>query len=128
MNQLDKHKKSVDPNLNDFQLRCQNFIMVACKEIKDRYDFNNLILPSLSVLNPTRALPQEERDTTPSLLPLVSLLPRCTDFSESHLQKIDDEWGRLPNFVSCLPFEITKTAEPDTFWHQVIRFSICMYV
>lgn len=119
MKQLDKPRVSVDPNLNDFQQRCQNFLIIACKEIKNRYYFNNPILSSLSVLDPTRALSQIKRDTTPSLLPLVPLLPRCTDSSESNLQKLDDEWRRLPNFIDCIPAEIIKTTEPDTFWHQV---------
>lgn len=122
MKQLDRPRLSVgvDPNLIDFQQRCQNFIMIACKEIKDRYDFNNPILSSLPVLDPIRALSQIERETTPSLMPLVTLLPRCADFSDSNLQKLDDEWRRLPNFIDCIPAEITKTAEPDKFWHKVI--------
>lgn len=119
MKQLDRYRVSIDSNLNDFQQRCQNFLMIACKEIKDRYDFNNPILSSLPVLDPTRAISQNERETTPSLLPLVLLLPRCTDLNESNLQKLDDEWRRLPNMIGFIPAEITETTEPDKFWHQV---------
>lgn len=119
MKQLDRPRISVDPNLNDFQQRCQNFLMIAYKEIKDRYDFNNPILFSLPVLDPCRALSHNERDITPSLMPLVSLLPRCTDLSDSNLQKLDDEWRRLPNLINYIPAELAKTTEPDKFWHQV---------
>lgn len=45
MNQLDKSRISAtDPNLLDFQQRCQNFLIIACEEIKKRYDFNNPVL------------------------------------------------------------------------------------
>lgn len=122
MKHISRLSVGVDSNLNDFQQRCQHFLMIACKEIKYRYDFNNPILSSLSVLDPTRALSQNERDTTPSLMPLVTLLPRCADFadfSDSNLQKLDDEWRRLPNFINYIPAEISKTSEPDKFWHKV---------
>ncbi|KAF0725191.1 zinc finger MYM-type protein 1-like, partial [Aphis craccivora] len=55
-------------------------------------------------------------------MPLVSLLPRCTDLSDSNLQKLDDEWRRLPNLINYIPAELAKTTEPDKFWHQLYHY------
>lgn len=107
--------------------------MAACNEIKGRYDINSPILSSISILDPTRALSQKERDITPSILPLISLLPSCTDKNESILQQIDDEWRCLPNYVPCIEDDLTKTIEPDNIDNrniddQLIRNKIGRFI
>lgn len=59
----------------------------------DRYDFENDLLPKLSLLTPTKALSIKERYYTPSLFPLMQLLPRVVNMEDSEtVQKIDDQW------------------------------------
>lgn len=56
--------------VTDFYIRCRNFLITACKEIKKRYSFDDASLSKLSTLNIRKALSTSEtRD--PSLFPLM---------------------------------------------------------
>ena len=79
--------------LRDFYHRCRQFLQIGCQEFKKRYNFDDTVLPLLSLLSPKKALSNDERTTTPSLVPLIVQLPRIVDSANSELvQKIDDEW------------------------------------
>lgn len=62
--------------------------MVACSQIKKRFDFDNQTLQYLSYLNPSKAMLRNSRDKIPSLLPLMKALPRVV--KNQQYQLIDD--------------------------------------
>lgn len=64
------------------------------KQIFFRYDFKNPVLDKLKFFKPQLAVQHSTRDKMPSLLPLLSSLPRIS--KREDFQDIDDEWRRLP--------------------------------
>ncbi len=89
--------KIAPANLTDFYVRCQNFLQVACGEIKKRFDFDDALLTCLVCLSPATATDANARVEHPSLLPLMEQVPRLINMSDTdRLQVIDDQWRRLP--------------------------------
>ncbi|KAL1276188.1 hypothetical protein QQF64_035811 [Cirrhinus molitorella] len=98
--------------LTDFHVRCQNFLRVACKEIRKRFDFDNALLTQIACLSPAIATDAKARTEYPSLLPLTQQVPRLIDKTDAdRLQIIDDQWRRLS--------EDTKAMDVDEFWHHI---------
>lgn len=87
--------------VNNIQLRkdlvsgCVKFLVTGSIEIKKRFDFNDKILPNLSVFKASTAIDPKTRIDTPSLLPLMVLLSRIVEPKD--YQFIDDEWRQLPD-------------------------------
>lgn len=90
--------------------------MIACNQIKKRFDFNNQTLQYLSYLNPSKAMLQSSRDKMPSLLLLMKALPRTVNSQQYQL--IDDEWRQLPHLD--LPDHINVTDQVDVFWSKLL--------
>lgn len=102
--------------INDFRSSCIEFVMVACSQIKKRFDFGNETLQYLSYLNPPKAMLQSSRNLMPSLLPLMKTLPRIVN--NQQYQVIDDEWRQLPYFE--LPAHIDVKGQVDVFWSKLL--------
>ncbi|XP_015176551.1 PREDICTED: uncharacterized protein LOC107066440, partial [Polistes dominula] len=102
----------------EFLTNCKNFFVKGCLAIKKRYDFENVLLKNLSIINPEEAVAQFTRNITPSLLPVMRQLPRLVP--KECYQSIDDEWRQLPNFI--LPENIKVTDPVDAFWHKLKNF------
>lgn len=99
-----------------FLSRCQKFLIQACTEIKDRYDFDNIVLERLRIFKLEFAMSDAERSRMPTLSTLLSKLHRVV--SAENYQRIDDEWRQLPSFKFD---EDLQTLETDTFWGKTFR-------
>lgn len=89
---FNKPEFSKAPLMNEnieFLTNCR-FIIVGCNEIRKRFDFDDTLLNNLPVINPEEAILQHSLVTTPSLLQLMSSLPRLVKPNE--YQAIDIEW------------------------------------
>ena len=75
-----------------FQTNCRAFMITAVEQIKKRFDFEDDILPKLSVLDPVNALSLGREQ---SLLPLAMKLPRIIEQDDAILQQLNNEWRRL---------------------------------
>ncbi|ROI15250.1 hypothetical protein DPX16_1403 [Anabarilius grahami] len=103
--------------LTDFHVRCQNFLRVACGEIKKRFDFDDALLTQIVCLSPATATDAKARAEHPSLLPLMQQVPRLIDMADAdRLQAIDDQWRRLPLVALS---EDTKAMDVDELWHHI---------
>lgn len=77
--------------------RCREFFQVAATEIKKRYDMEDPVLSKLYILKPDNAISHTFRENTPSLLPLIKVLPRIgSPVNITLMQSIDDQWRKLP--------------------------------
>ncbi|XP_047104588.1 uncharacterized protein LOC124740672 [Schistocerca piceifrons] len=104
--------------IKDFYHRCRNFLVTALCQIKLRYDMEDKVLSKLVALKLTNALSQSFQDTTPSLMPLMELLPRIIPPSDLDLaQTTDDQWRRLPLVLACLPDSLQKEQSSDKVWN-----------
>lgn len=106
--------------MTDFEKRCRDFLSTGCTQIKKRYDFADTVLSMITVLRPESALSAEDRDVTPSVIPLTVKLPGVSSSDATQLQSLDDEWRQMP-FIQ-FPEEIMKCAEVDVFWAKVSLF------
>ncbi|XP_066983819.1 uncharacterized protein [Macrobrachium rosenbergii] len=102
----------------EFFQRCRSFLVVACTEIKKRYNFNDGVLSKLNCLCPKNALSSEFRERIPSLFPLASELPLIVPPDDhSLLQKLDDQWRMFPILQHELKNLVNES--PDKFWGEV---------
>lgn len=109
-----RQSKVTPATRTDFDMRCQNFLRVACGEIKKRFDFDDALLIHTACLSPATATDARPRAEYPSLLPLMRVLPRPTDLTDAdRLQAIGDQWRRSPLVTLD---EDTKTVTVDEFW------------
>ncbi|XP_022182197.1 uncharacterized protein LOC111042013 isoform X3 [Myzus persicae] len=105
--------------LKDFYEKCRQFLQAATVEIKKRYNMNDPVLSKLKSLKPINATSLSFRDEIPSLLPLMTTLPRIVPEDNSQLmQSIDSQWRRLPLTLSNLNEDI-NIKYPDLFWSAV---------
>lgn len=82
------------------------------------------VLNKLAALRSKNAVSLSYRDTTPTLMTLMKVVPRIFDtnnnFNET-MQIIDDQWHRLPLFATFLPKDIEETSA-DNFWNNVLDY------
>ncbi|CAG5090686.1 Similar to ZNF862: Zinc finger protein 862 (Homo sapiens) [Cotesia congregata] len=102
----------------EFLTNCRSFLVKGCLAIQKRYDFDNILLKNLFIINPAEAMAQSTRNKIPSLLPLMKQLPRLV--TKECYQSIDNEWRQLPSFT--LPEDIKVTDPVDSFWHKLKKF------
>lgn len=106
--------------LQEFFQRCRNFLVVACYEIKKRYNFSDPVISKLSCLTPSNALSGEFRKTVPSLIPLANELPLLVPPEDSSLlQRLDDQWRMLP--LQFHESVFSKTEDCDKFWATMLK-------
>lgn len=83
------------------------------------------VLSKLCILKPNNAISHDFRENTPSLLPLIKVLPRIVSPNNIQLiQIIDDQWRKLPIVVTTISDDIlnmsidldTKKINTDSFW------------
>lgn len=77
---------------------------------------NDPVLSKLKSLKPINATSLGFRDEIPSLLPLMTTVPRIVPEDNSQLmESIDGQWRRLPITLSGLNEDI-NVKYPDLFW------------
>lgn len=104
--------------LDDFYSRIQNFLKIACLQIKKKYNFSDPVMPTIKLIDPRIALSSETRNEYNSLFHLLNLLPRITSGNEQLMQAIDSEWRTLPLFD--IPSDIKDHLDkPDIFWYKL---------
>jgi len=81
------------------------------------------VLNKLAALRPKNAVSLSYRDTTPTLMTLMKVVPRIFDIDDDNCNKtmqiIDDQWRRLPLFAALLPKDIEET-HADNFWNNIL--------
>ena len=104
----------IDPTtINNVKLRCREFYVKLCEEIKKRFDMSDPLLYYVSFFEPEVLLNRNTRDTVQSLSDLVALTPRIY---KGDLQILDNEWRALDHN----PIEIDpKTCEVVPFYQQL---------
>ncbi|KAK3911427.1 Zinc finger protein 862 [Frankliniella fusca] len=110
-----KHPRLTPPQIEDFKLRCRNYLIALCAGIKQRFDFDDPLIQGLPTLKPSKAISYEDRQYTHSILPFADLVPRAKPADPETLQAIDDQWRRLP-LDPDIPREIINEQEVDAFW------------
>lgn len=75
---------------------------------------NDPVLSKLKSLKPLNAISLSFRDEIPSLLPLMTTLPRIVPEDNSQLMQ-SSQWRRLPLTLSNLNEDI-NVKYPDLFW------------
>jgi len=105
----------------DFFRRCREFLKISAQQISNRFDMQNPVLEKLKALHPKNALSLSYRDTTPTLLNLMKVILRVLSCNDSNdmMQKIDDQWRRLPFSTAFLPKDLEKT-HVDKFWNEIL--------
>lgn len=85
------------------QLRCRDFMIQMCQQIKKRFDLDSRLWYMASFIGPAKILQSTTREVMPSLHDFVKLVPRlyCGE-----LQALDNEWRSLDS--TQLPPEITN--------------------
>lgn len=68
-----------------FRVRCLDFYVEAALQISKRYDFDNIVLKSISLINPKYIFEGDED----SIVPLIMHFPNLV--AEKDFQKIDNE-------------------------------------
>lgn len=117
MEELKKPKISVRPDLSDdFYMRCR-FLAKLSKGIQKRFDFDNPLLKMLSLLHPSKALSRQDRNKSQSFIQLCDNVSRVKPKDLQSLQRLDDEWRRLP--LDDIPEDIVKETEVDVFWYKI---------
>ncbi|CAI6358771.1 unnamed protein product [Macrosiphum euphorbiae] len=103
--------------LNDFYWRAQQFLKIACSQIKKKYDFSNPLMSKIKLMDPKVAT-SKIRENNSTIFPLLKVLPRLTELNDELLQNIDDQWRLLNNFN--IPTDILNNLEePDVFWFKL---------
>lgn len=112
--------------LEEFREKTKLFLVTSCVQITKRYDFNNRLLPLLKYLSPEEAIKTSTRQHLPSILPIVTELPRILN-NDDEIQIVDDEWRILPdvNRLSELKISEMKT---DEFWHNIMTTTDCKHL
>ncbi|KAB0790621.1 hypothetical protein PPYR_14935 [Photinus pyralis] len=120
LNHLNDTDVKSSPQLEqDFRLRCRQFLITACEQIKKRFDFRDGILKFLTALSPENALSNSFRSHYPSLQPLYAVSKRFLPNNVNMIQAIDDEWRKLPMLTDD---GIRKEQIIDTFWGKLASY------
>lgn len=96
--------------------RCRQFLQTSSLEMKKRYNMSDPVLAELCSLKPKNAMSLAFRETKPSLINLIKLVPCIINVNDTRIQLIDDEWRKLPISKLSLPDNIENIFEPDAFW------------
>lgn len=79
--------------INDVKDRCKRFAIVACEQIRSRFDFNNCLWRSAAHLHPKAVLNRSLRTEVPSLSDMAKEVPLINTVDK---QALDDEWRSIP--------------------------------
>lgn len=82
-------KTNISDMLQHFRLRCRMFLQTACIQIQKRFDFDDKVLSSICIFDPSEVFKASTKTAYPSLVPLTDILPRCVQ--SIGIQTIDDE-------------------------------------
>lgn len=105
--------------LDEFYLTAQNFLIIACLQIKKKYNFGDSVMSAIKLMDPRTALSSETRIENNSLFNLMNTLQRITLGNKQLMQLIDNEWRTLP-CSDISPDIKNHLDEPDIFLAQII--------
>lgn len=83
---------------------------------KKRYNKSDSVLTELFSLKPKNAMSLAFRETKPSLVNLIKLVPCIITIDDPRIQIMDDEFCKLPVSLISVPDDTKNTVEPDIFW------------
>ena len=86
---LNNHLSSEDMHI--LRVRCLDFYIEAAVQICKRYDFDNVILKSMCLIDPKYISNCQDESLVPLAVHFPNLVP------DKNLQKLDNEWRRLKN-------------------------------
>ncbi|KAJ8683090.1 hypothetical protein QAD02_018882 [Eretmocerus hayati] len=100
----------------------RDFLSIMCVKFRERYDFSQDYMLHMKFLEPALALDPEFHTGEYNTLQCVyDNLPGLTNNrDEGLIDRINDEWQRLPVIAQELPPEqLLEVQVPVTFWHQL---------
>lgn len=114
-----KNIEKLDEKQKDnFLIRCREFLIISCIEMKKRFDFGDTLLYKISIFDPKCT------NKPNSIYNILKELPRIINENDTELmQKIDDEWRLYCQCFLELPESILKESEIDVFWHKIATFT-----
>lgn len=96
------------------RIRCRQFMITACQEIKKRFPLNSRKLQMCSVLAVNNFLDEQSRVKMPSLSDFAREYPRI--YTDNY-QQLDNEWRNIENVM--IPESIQQIRNPETFFNEI---------
>lgn len=102
--------------LEDFLVRVSQFLLVACMEIKKRYNFNDPLLSRMNTISPTCKRKPD------SLIDLFKHVPRILDMTNDvkNAQLVDSQWRSLIT-SNDIPNDIKQETDVEKYWTQILQ-------
>ena len=100
--------------VKDVRIRCRQFMITACKEIKKRFPLNSMKFKLCSIFSTESFLDESSRASVPTLSELVDAFPRT--YQGTH-QELDDEWKNIDNIR--FPDNIKAITNPEIFFREI---------
>lgn len=100
----------------DFLFRCRKFLITACVQLKQRFDFrDDCFLNKISIFD----LKNNECKNIHSLFQILKLFPRIVDLNDLNgLQKIDNQWRTL---ISTNFSQEILDKDIDVMWNDIMN-------
>lgn len=92
-------------SLNILKNKCKDFYIELCMEMRARFNFDDPMLSLITIIDPENVMKARTRVQMPSLVPLISKLPRI--YNEDP-QIIDDEWRALDAHIIPDEFKLNN--------------------
>lgn len=105
-----QEKEDFSSDLKSFRLRALDFYIELCLQIRQRFQFDNILLNSLSNLEPIKALSGE-------VTSIVTLIEQIPSISESEYENINIEWIQLADIENK---DYLKDLDFEEFWEKIM--------
>lgn len=100
------------------RVRCRQFMISACQEIKKRFPLNSKKLQMCSIFSVHKFLDVQSRVQMPSLSDLALEFPRIYP---NNYQLLDDEWRNIENVM--IPDFIRQIKNPENFFKELSKLT-----
>lgn len=96
---------------------CRDFLIAACQQIKQRFDFDNKLWALTCYLSPIKMLDHNSRTAMPSITDLMEEVPLINTYSKHVL---DDQWREIPFYK--FPEEINGLKyDAEKFYNYIMK-------
>ena len=112
--QSPEHRGNTDM-IRHVRNRCRMFLITACLELKKRLPFGSKLLEMCSRFSVGKCVNLNILSSTPSVLDLVTELPRVY---QGNKQELDDEWRSLPNLD--VPENVKCQNNPEVYFKWLL--------
>lgn len=100
----------------DFFIRCRQFLIVSCNEIKKRFDFKENILSQIAIFDN-----KHNKEKPQSILGVMNSLPRIINKNDTEKkQKVDDQWRLYCQLIHDFDEDIKNESLVDKYWHKIM--------